>query len=561
MLPGLNVVQTGGVGGLTTVSLRGAEASFTMVVIDGVPVNDITNLTGGAYDFSGLSTDNIERIEIVRGPLSSLYGSEATGGVVHIISRRGEGKLGIAGEVGLGNFGSRRLAVSTSGKYQAFDFSLAASHFNIEEQTAGDTQELGTISGQAGFGLGSNKSLRVNGRLADSFTTGFPENGGGPEHSILDETKKTDATELVLGSSFEHQASPNWLYSLNADYFTRGQSLSTPAILDSLPPTENAQPSIEGDSTFRRMRFGFQSNWVLPGNWSGSAAFRFRRETGESDLILANFVPSTFDMRRSTGAAAGELLYTSGRMTASLGLRFDKSQGFEPEFSPRVGLNVLLSESGLRLKTSFGEGFKLPSFFSLAEPNVGNPDLRPEKSRGFEVGLELDRKRVTGSVMFFHNQFQDLIDFSPTDFRLINRNKVVSRGGELEVRVRPTDTLELSGHTRYLSLENVDSPEPLRDRPKWRGGLGVAWRPTRSTSISLENLWVGPRFDFQLPVPDQNVVESYSTASLTANQDLTQWMEVFFRADNLFDRDYQEFIGFPNPGLYWRVGLRLRSVP
>jgi iron complex outermembrane receptor protein/vitamin B12 transporter len=200
---------------------------------------------------------------------------------------------------------------------------------------------------------------------------------------------------------------------------------------------------------------------------------------------------------RRTHSASGELLYVSPELTLSLGGRADGGEGFETEFSPRVGASYRLGRSDTRVKGSWGEGFKLPSFFALGDPNIGNPGLRPEKARGMDIGLEHrldDRLRL--AVTYFHNRFQDLVDFSPQQFRLVNRSAAVTQGLELEASPRLTERLSLTGHLAFLDAELEGTDEPLRDRPRWRGGLALDWEIGIRSRLRWETLWVGPRFDF-----------------------------------------------------------------
>ncbi len=560
-VPFLYMSQTGGRGGLTTVSLRGGETNFTLVMIDGVPVNDITNLLGGAVDFATISTDNIEQVEIVRGPMSSLYGSEGIGGVINIITRSGGGEPYLSVEGTLGNFGSSRAGFQSGGKLSWVDYSLSGSYFDIDEQIENDGFSVGTVAFKSALPFGAGKVLQFTTRYQDSRSSGFPENGGGPGFSILRDPKVADVEQLTLGLGYQQQVSPGWLYGLDFDLFSRQQDDTAPAILDGLPPSPRAIPPLSSQTGFRRLRAGFTSQLNLTPELSLNFGVQGRNEDGSNDTLIAGVFPSVFDLERRTLAGNGEILYRAGRLTLSFGGRVDRAEGFETEFSPRAGAVFSLGERS-RLRTSWGEGFKLPSFYALGEPNIGNPQLQPEKSRGFDLGLEhtLAESRLHLSGTVFYNSFRNLVDFSPQLFQLVNRSRATTRGVEFGATLPLKDKWQLGGHLQFLDWELQGTSEPLRDRPRWRGSSYLDWKIHPRARLRWETLWVGARFDFQLPVPEMDSVGGYSTSSMVFSYQLPHGLEAFGRVDNVFDSSYHEFVGFPHPGIYARAGLRFRVL-
>lgn len=560
-VPFLYLSQTGGRGGLTTVSLRGGEANFTLVMIDGVPVNDTTNLLGGAVDFSTLSTDNVEQIEIVRGPVSSLYGSEGIGGVINILTRSGGDEPHFSVEGALGNFGAGRAGFQSGGRLGGIDWALSGSWFDIDEQIENDDFSVGTVSFKSAFPLGDGKALQFTTRYQDSRSRGFPENGGGPGFSILRDPKVADVEQLTLRMGYQQQVSPGWLYGFDFDLFSRHQDDTAPAVLDGLPPSPRALPPLSSQTGFHRLRAGFTTQLDLTPELSLNLGARVRNEDGSNDTLIAGFIPSVFGLERQTLAGSGEILYRAGRLTLSFGGRVDGAQGFDAVFSPRAGAVVSLGER-TRLKTSWGDGFKLPSFYALGEPNIGNPELLPERSRGFDLGFEhtLEESRLHLSGAVFYNSFRDLVDFSPQLFQLVNRSRATTRGVEFGAALPLKGKGRLGGHLQFLDWELQGTAEPLRDRPRWRGGSYVDWEIHPRARLRWDILWVGERFDFQLPVPEMETVGGYSTSSVVFGYQLPHGLEAFGRVDNVFDSNYHEFIGFPHPGIYARAGLRLRVL-
>jgi outer membrane cobalamin receptor len=552
-VPFVHISQVGGAGGLATVTLRGGDPNFTLVMIDGIPVNDPTNVLGGSYDFSYLSTDQIDRIEIVRGPLSSIYGSEAISGVINIISRKGEGRPRLRLEGRTGNFGSQEARIGLEGSESIWSYGFSGSYYDVDEQTFNDTLNRKTFAGFSRFDFSNEKQISVTARYTAADTSGFPENGGGPLFSVLRDPKTADISEGLLGFRYQQKQ-----FAMDADYSKHQNDTFTPAILDGIPPGFQSLPSFANETDFERTRIQGTLFWSR-GNWSASGSASWKRESGDSVGLIAEMFPSEFQLQRDTASAGGEVLFDSKQLHASFGIRVDHPEDFSLETSPRLGIAYVLPNSTTRLRATWGEGFKLPSFFALGDPNIGNPDLLPERSRAWDAGVEQEwfDSKVVLSAAWFHNSFRDLIDFSPEVFRLVNRREVVTQGLELEGRWRPERAVQWVAYLTYIDAEIKDSTEPLRDRPEWRGGFGVDWQFLKKGKLHVRYTSVGERFDFQIPVPDRMVADSYQTLDLAASYEFLDNITGFVRIDNLFDSEYQEFIGFPNPGIYFRAGVNL----
>ena len=559
-VPFLFLTQSGARGGLTTVTLRGGKPNFTLVMIDGIPVNDITNVLGGSYDFSNLSTDLVEQVEIVRGPLSSLYGSDAAAGVINIISRHGEGKARVEAGGLLGNFATRQGRLAASGKVGKFDYAFGGSYFDVGEQVYKDAFQLGTIGFQSHLTVGSRGVLRFLARYQNSHQTGFPTNGGGPEFSILRDPQSLHTNELVTGLEWRQQLNARWFYLLSADVFDRTQNSVIPAIYDS--PTPNflrSVPAETSDTDFRRLRANFSNSVKLAGNLTATLSTGWRREDGDSTGYVGP-IPDSFHITRDTGDGVVALEYLTGALALNAAMRLDKADGFRAVYSPTVGGSYRLWERGPRLKSSFSRGFKLPSFYSLADRTVGNPLLKPEFSRSVEVGVDSDffHGRLQSGLTFFRNDYRNLVDFSAEIFKLVNRSQAQTQGVEFSLNVPVSNRVEFGGHFSYLDWTLEQTTEPLRDQPHWRSGASLDWRITRRWRARAESLLVGRRYDFEVPVPNQPVAGGYATTNLVASYAFPSGVTAFFRAENLLNQHYHEFVGFPNPGIYARFGLTWR---
>ena len=555
-VPFVHISQTGASGGLSTATIRGGDPNFTLIMVDGIPLNDPTNILGGSFDLSSLSLDNVERIEIVRGPLSSLYGSEAMSGVINIISKRGTAKPILHLDANYGSFHSRRANVYTSGKTGVLRFSGGASYADLDEQVELDSFSLGSAALAVEAQIAPESLFTITARYYSKQTSGFPENGGGPIFSILRDPKKTDGNQLALGLNYLQSLKEWWRFKIDFDYTNHEEDASSPAVLNSIPPDFNTSlPSIVSHTTFDRTRIRIGSQWERKELFA-SLSLDYKGEDGSSSSLIAESFPSAFTLDRATVGASGELGFTGKTFCLSAGLRRDDPEGFSAEWSPRFGGSYLFTKPETRLRTTWGEGFKLPSFFALADPNVGNPLLRPEQSRGFDVGVEQQYRGFSFSLAYFHNSFRDLIDFSAEEFQLVNRSVAITQGAEFEAGFARSGVFSVTAYVAYLNADLQGTDEPLRDRPKWSGGIEGSWQPRAGTSLHANVLVVGDRFDFQIPVPEMNIAGSYTNVNLAFSQDISRDLKAYVRLDNLLDNDFQEFVGFPNPGFSIRAGLR-----
>jgi outer membrane cobalamin receptor len=218
-----------------------------------------------------------------------------------------------------------------------------------------------------------------------------------------------------------------------------------------------------------------------------------------------------------------------------------------------------MAATNTTLRANWGKGFKVPSFFSLSDPIVGNPDLKPETSRSIDAGVTqaLWDNRVTLSATYFYNRFDDLIDFDTATFQLVNRDEVTTQGVELSLRMQPWSAIGFTAHMTYVETDIENSPTELRNRPKWRGGFAVLWHPLPALDINVSTLFVSESLDFSVPTGERDL-DDYSHTDVAVTWTVVSTLQLFVKVNNLFDADYEEAIGFPAPGINPSGGIRAR---
>jgi vitamin B12 transporter len=245
------------------------------------------------------------------------------------------------------------------------------------------------------------------------------------------------------------------------------------------------------------------------------------------------------------------------------GIRTDISQGFQPTVNPRIGISYQLLPS-LQIRGGYGKGFKLPSLSSLEDPLIGNPSLQPETSIGWDLGIDYHStdESFTATVEYFHNRFRKLIDLDPDlltqgIIRLANIDEVTTHGWNVSLALSPISTVSFQASLTHLTTRVTETGMELRNRPKWRGGLGVAMRISSTVNLKSQITWVSSSLDFQVPTQTTRV-GGFAKADITLNyHPFTAW-RCYAALENLTNSSYEEFRGFPSPPLTFRLGLEYR---
>ncbi len=559
---GLHVLSAATRGGSTTVQVRGGDPNFTLILLDGVPLNDPTDQFGGVYNLEGVPASSIGRIEVVRGPLSTLYGSQALAGVIYLSTRQGQaGPPQIEAEVEGGNASLLRTATTLSGAGKNAHYFLGLGWEQEEERVAQEDFEAFNLQGRFGLRINPKTTFDLAARLAFWQADDYPEASGGP---VLGSgrLRRSENDEFSFSAQLLHTASPTFEHSLTGSFYRHQLNRLSPGIGFVVPPSDE-------DTRLNRIRAGWSGSRRLSEEVElrvGADVDREEADSGSFLLLPAEFggnIDGTYQDDRTTVGGFAELLFEKGRYQQEVGLRLDKPSGFDAVWSPRTSVSYWLPDERTRLRGSIGRAFKLPSFFALSSPRAlgGNPGLLEETSWGGDVGLDhhVPAVGLTLGASYFHTRFKNLVDFDFNLFLHVNRSRVRTQGAELFLDWRPSSAWTLRSDLTFLDIDDLDSPLPLLHRPRRSGGASVAWQPHPRFDVYLEGRYVGGSFDNQIPVPERDRVEGYGLLNAALTWRLSRRLELSARFNNLTDSDYETFIGFPGPATSARLSLRLLS--
>jgi outer membrane cobalamin receptor len=602
-VPGIAVANTSRRGGTTSVYTRGGGTEANLVLIDGVQIND----PGGNFNFAHLMPANIDRVEIVRGPQSASYGSNAAASVIQVISHRGMPEDGLAsGTVSLegGTFSTYRYRTALSGVAKAFDYSLGAERLQTEGVYTNDAYRNLTVSANAGYHLSSASQLRLTLRKIDS-RVGVPNKVA---YELLDPDAFRTGTNIIGGARYERATnrfaeriqlgftrfrdyfqdnSPEGPFNIGAIVAgtpgARGSAgvrlvrfLSTGDLsLGSfvIPPGDRLvrrsvviSASAPSRTITERRTAEYQGNWNYSSHGSLGFGYDFEQERGITDI--------TPPLRNNHGLFANHQHNIGGRLFLTESIGLEDNSVFGDKATPRFAASWLLTSS-TRLKASAATGISEPSFlqnFANDPTFVGNRSLRPERSRSFEAGIE---QHFFGSVLavdetVFDNRFKDLIVFAPLAppavSTWINLEGSRARGLESIARLR-FGWLRVSGQYTFLDTRVTAAASPLSAttgigqelprRPRHSGSFDVTGTFRRGF-VNLNSTFVGERQDSD--GVGFGIVRNprYQKVGLGGSYTLRPSIDLVARIDNIFDQRYEEVLGYTALPRNALLGLNVR---
>jgi len=563
LVPGVAATQPGGAGGVSEVFLRGAESNFATVIIDGVKVNDPSNTRGGGYDFSTLNPDEIQRIEIARGPLSAVQGSDALSGVINIVTRAPATDFTVHTRGEAGTQGYARAFAALSGPVsESLRAGLKAGYLDSGEVAQGSSQKLNTVQADLDAHPSAATSVRGGVRFADRQRTSFPDASGGPLFGSSRDLEEARAQETSAWARVHHAVSADWELDTFAAFYTREEEVQTPAIA---PGVFDAVPASSGDTRFRRAQLTFNNSVTVDPAFEVGAGLDFELEDGHRDgRIDLGFVqlPSRFDSHRLTSAAYTEARYASANGIEVYGAaRLEASEHDKSRASGRFSIQHQRSPADVLLRASIANGYKRPSFYALGDTLVGNPELDTETSTTLELAAEKSFAAGlwTASATAFRSRYNNLIDFDFATFRLVNRSLARSEGVELAATFNPLRTVSVQLHGTFSHIELNRGEDELFYRPESYGGMRVDWRPSTLWTVHADAQAVGKRLGSSVPTGVQSM-RAYTRVNLAVARKVGKRATLFAAVDNLLNDAYQQGVGFPDSGVQARLGASLNFL-
>lgn len=560
-VPGLDVVQTGGAGHTTSIYIRGANGEHTLVLVDGIEANDPSS-TSRLYDFAHLTVDNIERIEIIRGPQSTLYGSDAIGGVINIITKRGAGKPSFYLSAEGGSFATLRGSAGIRGGNGQLNYSLGLSRMDTDGISAaaardGNREEDGykNTSLSASLGFTPRKNVDVDLIIRYLNTRADLDNSGGPGGD--DPNYTADGKQLLFKTQLRLFAfEGRWEQKLSFSLTDHDRDYYNPQ--DDDHPSDLVRSWYDG----RIRKIDWQHNFYLKEDNTFTAGFEYEEERAKyhyySESAWGSYEESFPEKTADTKGYYLQDQIAWGSLFATLGMRVDDHSRFGATTTYRIALAYLFEATGTRIKGTLGTGFKAPSLFQLYS-TYGDVNLKPEKSRGWDLGVEqyFLGDRVALGITYFRNDFEDLITWKSGTYRNIREAR--SEGVECTSSLRFADYLSLRASYTFTEAEDKTTGQALLRRARNRLGLNANYRFLGKGNVNLNLLYVEKREDLRYVgwTPTRVTLDSYTLLNITVSYDIIPHLQIFGRIDNLLDEEYEEVDGYGTPGRSVYAGIKV----
>lgn len=577
---GLTVFSNGGPGTNATVRIRGSNADQVLVLIDGAVMNSATS---GSFNFANLTTDNIERIEILRGAQSMLWGADAMGGVINITTKKGTGAPSISAFSEYGSFSSIREGGQVTGQKGPFDVSAALSRwdytgFSTVNYRRGASERDGFHNWQAstrvGVALPHDGRLDLNFRLLQGRVN--LDSGSSPGFDVLGSFNNSQ--QFVYSASYKQPITAWWNQDLTLSRQTE--------VLDFEPGTTRRNVSTgavsrptSNPSRINTLanRIEWQHNFQVSKPLLLSGGYQFRDQQGENFDMRTGATAINNRMVTSHAGFAQVQLNLWDRVFGTAGVRQDEYNVFGSATTYRTTGGYLHQETGTKIRSSYATGFRAPTINQLFSPTqgYGNPNLKPERSQSMDVGVDqyLLNNRVTLSGGYFWNRFRDMIVAQQTvdvcgvtgvtvNSCAQNIGTVVTKGWEASVKYAVVKDIPLvksldvqAQYTNTLTRNLSQQPGNRAPRtPVDQWSMVVSYQPIDPVRVNLEGRYVGSRFD---DVNNQQRMRAFDVWNLSATYDVTSRIQTYVRAENIFDEKYEELMFYGTMGRSVFVGLRM----
>jgi vitamin B12 transporter len=566
---GVNVVQQGGPGKLANVFMRGGGPDHTLVLLDGIEMNMLSD-PGNTYDFSNLPTDNIKRIEILRGPQSTLYGSNAMAGVINIITKTGTGNNKYYVSAEGGTYNTYKFNTGINGTFNIFNYQLNLSRmktngFSSASSRYGNNEKDGASNVIGSFKTGLNLINGFKLNLFYQYTNGdadYDQHGGilGDDPTYI---YKLEENSLRLETVYSNHSN-TWKGKAGVSYIRNVRRYS----YDSTFVNPSSSSSIYDG---RKIKLDIQNTFNIVKPFSLTFGLEHERETSSSSYFLFNtnsISSSIFPSKHFTtqGVFIEGQSSILNRLFVNLGLRYDYHDKFKDATTYTIAPAFIIWETGTKLKATYGTGFKAPSLYNLFDPFTGNKNLSPEKSTGWDAGIEqfLFGNKLTIGATYFRNNFSNLFGFDE-NYRTINIDKSESYGIELYFNLKPLDELKIKSNYTYtktndLSDNSPDKNLPLLRRPVHKGVICLNYAFMGKFNANVDVTLMGKRDDkfFDGSQIRRVILDSYNLINIAVSYNMLRYLQLYAKINNVSDTYYEEVYGYATPGFSLYGGFALK---
>jgi vitamin B12 transporter len=544
-VPGISVVQSGSPGALTSVFTRGLRSEHTQVLLDGIPVNQGLQ---GAFNFGDLTTENIDRIEIVRGPQSTLYGPRALAGVIQIFTKRGSGPP--TGEVSLeaGSNTTFRETLASSGSAQQFDYSIGLSRLDTENERPNNQYRLS--SGIANLGWSPNERLRVSSLFTYSLADlGLP-------NTIFDPRPRDNflTERWLIAPHVDFKPVEWWEHRLILSYDEERQ-VNDPNDDGFVGPTR---------ALFQRTTVDYQNNLKAASWLTLTSGFFYNQvDAGQERPFVLFGPPFISDETEETSVFLQASVMPFKGLNLIAGGRYDHFNQFGDVWTYRFAGSYRVAKTDTHFHGSVATGFSPPSSQDKIFGN--NFELEPEENLGWDIGVEQRfwEGRVALGITYFHNDLSNVIGFNGL-FETLNLGAARTQGLEAEVRLTPVAHLDIHATYTYLAAEKTSAADisqlpgaRLPRRPRHEGYISASYLWCGKLRTTLEAKFVNAREELNFGGPNFDI-EDYAFVNIAAEYEINSRFSVFGRIDNLTDEHYAEVFGFPALGRAAYGGFKIR---
>ncbi|MCK4994317.1 MAG: TonB-dependent receptor [Candidatus Omnitrophica bacterium] len=547
-VPGVSVTQQGELGGFTQLYLRGGAPGHTMIMIDGVEVKYLMEHDGGFFDFAHLTTNNIERIEIIRGPQSTLYGSSAMSGVINIITKKGEGKpkFSISSDAGSQNTFRELLGLSGSTEKINYSFSLSRVDSAGISSAAGGAEKDGCGITNASSCLGVKVFDDSELNLVLRYTDADIDLDDGADQD--DPNSIAEKRMLSSKIQLDQPLTDWWKHKVFFSFLDTKRNYKDSA--DSIDTTEDSDSWYKGNIKKIDLQhdfFPFDFDTITCG-------FDYKEERGSSYYRSGTWI-SKIDRKSvdNKGYYLQNQLKLWEEFFTTVGVRIDDHELFGTESTYKISSAYFIPQTGVRFSANWGTGFRAPSVYQLYS-SYGDPSIKPEKSESYDFGFEqsLFENKVSFGATYFHNEFKQMIGWDWVTWKYANIDKAKTSGIEIEASVNPMEKLTISANHTFLEAEDETTGLELTRRPKNKSNLDINYGLFDKGNINLGVTRVGHRW---VDSDNTQKMKPYTKVDLAAAYDLTENFQIFGRIGNLFDKKAQEVYGYSTPEASFSAGV------